>query len=63
MFLVFRANYHNGSVSFDNFALVTNRFNRRSNFHFDILLIFGSPYDTSFGKIVRTHFYLNVVTF
>lgn len=35
---VFRTNNHYFSVSFDNFALVAHRFNRRSYFHFRYLL-------------------------
>jgi len=31
---VFRANYHNSAVSFDNFAFVAHWFYRRSDFHF-----------------------------
>ncbi len=75
MALVFRTNNHYSAVSFDYFALVAHGFYRRSDFHFvfslfyknaflmGVLLRFASPCDSAFGKIVRTHFQLNRVSF
>lgn len=39
MALVFGTNYHNFSVSFDDFALVAHRFDGRSDFHNNLLFL------------------------
>ena len=72
MALALGADYHYSAVSFDNIALVAQRFYRRSNFHcnflldlklFKSLLRLATPRDSAFRQIVRAHFQLYRIAF
>jgi len=60
---VFAADHHNFAVPFDDLALVAHRFDRRSDFHSCVLLVFVAVNYSAFVEVIRAYGYPYAVAF